>query len=188
MTTFIAEYKDILLFFGILIFGLPVLLPAVYASMHGFLEPKLVFTAALSAILFSDALWYALGSILREKIFDGVPFLGRGKRALEPILRFLRKHPFRSVFLARFTYGTKIVTNAVSGVERIPFGKFFAACAGSAVVWVGTLYALSYAASSIDAVRSTVRGFSVGLLALVLLVVGSGVLIRRYEEIHGSRE
>lgn len=188
MTTLLAEYKDILLFFGILIFGLPVLLPAVYASMHGFLDPKLVFTAALSAILFSDAFWYALGSILKERIFDDVPFLGRGRRALEPLLRFLRKHPFRSVFIARFAYGTKIVTNAVSGVERIPFGKFFAACAGSAVVWIGALYALSYAASSIDVVRSTMRGFSIGLLAFIALVVGSGILIRRYEETHGSRE
>lgn len=175
-----SEHHDILLFLGVLVFGVPVLLPAVYASTQGFLDPRLVFVAVSSALIFGDTLWYTLGVRMGEKIGEKFPFLTRSRKVIGPLRDILRKHPFRIVFLSRFTYGTKIATNVASGVERIHFPIFVSSCAGSTFLWVALMYALSYAIGNVDLVSRTLRGIGIGLLLLSLLVLGVMLVVRRY--------
>lgn len=165
----IAHYYDILIFLGIFFFGMPVLLPAVYASLHGGIDPIVVTFAALFAGVLSDTVWYAVGVTAGKRVHG---YLMQKREAdVKRVMALFEIYAFRLIFFSRFAYGMKTITNILAGSRRMPFKPFLCACVLSMTGWVALMYILAYAIGSIDILHSTVTGIQIGFLLVATLVL-----------------
>jgi membrane protein DedA with SNARE-associated domain len=134
---------------GLPLVGAPVLLAAGALAATGRFALSLVLLLPVLACLVGDGVWYTLG---RRR---GASVLGLLCRiSLEPDSCVRRtedtfaRHGIRVLLVAKFLPGLNNVAPPLSGVTRMPFGRFLAWDAAGAGLWVLAYVGLGYALSA----------------------------------------
>ena len=179
LTDLFARYGYFVVFFGVLLenAGVPVpgetiLLAGAALARFGHLSlPNVIVIAIIGAVLGDNIGFYIGrrgGRLLLERrgwIFGLTP--GR----LAQFDTFFNLHGAKTVFIARFVTGLRVVGAVLAGASTLPWGRFFVFNVAGAIAWATTFgfvgYALGYSWDTIER--------WIGHLGLALLVVIAAV-------------
>lgn len=180
LVTAIITYKYAFAALGILLVGEPVLVPALYLATIGVMDIVALMFIAVLATLLADMIWYFIGMhITRERLLK-LPWVRRQRNYVEQFSSFFESNSFRILFVSRFIYGVRIVTQLLCGMHHLSFRKYFAVNAASVLVWMALLVALVVAVdASVTAVQNTAAGLKLAFAVVVALVVAIHLLARR---------
>lgn len=180
MESLLAEHGYLGLFLGVLVFGYPVLLPAMYLAAQGSLSVAGLFALHLSVSLMSDSFWYGAGRMVPlERIRQW-----RLLRPMKPLLARLSSlgegDLLRFLFASRFLYGAKLSVNAISGALRLGFLPFTLVNACSTAVLFWALMGLAYTAGEVFTLLMGQQARLQGALwALLVMGVALNLGLRR---------
>jgi len=154
MEEFIRHYGDIAVFIGMFFAGEAVLFPAIYLALIGLLGWWHLVILAVIATTFSDFAWYVIGRKLRthskERKLSDLKVFGFGKNALERVSQLFEHYGPRIIIGSKFIYGTRTLTQFVSGYKHMPmrlYIKFNAIAVGiwlALMLFIGSLIALGF--------------------------------------------
>jgi membrane protein DedA with SNARE-associated domain len=175
LTDLFARYGYFVVFFGVLLenAGLPVpgetiLLAGAALARFGHLSlPYVVATAAAGAVLGDNVGFYIGrrgGRVLLERHGRR---LGLTPARLAQFDAFFARHGAKTVFIARFVTGLRVVGAILAGASRLEWGRFLVFNAAGALAWSVTFgvvgYLLGYSWETIER--------WIGHLGLVFLIV-----------------
>lgn len=123
-----------------------------------------------------DVIWYQLGRYL-----DKSAFVSRNvKKAAGHLDRGLEKHPGKTIFLAKFTYGLRHATLMRAGMVRMPIRKFLKADAAASVIWIAVIISLAFGTSfSLAYLQGKIHFVELALLAALLVFVAVFTAVSR---------
>ena len=175
LTDLFARYGYFVVFFGVLLenAGVPVpgetiLLAGAALARFGHLSlPNVIVVAIIGAVL-GDNIGFFIGRrggrLLLER--RGWVF-GLNPARLAQFDTFFNRHGAKTVFIARFVTGLRVVGAVLAGASTLPWGRFLVFNIAGAAAWATTFgfvgYALGYSWDTIER--------WIGHLGLVLLVV-----------------
>jgi membrane protein DedA with SNARE-associated domain len=93
--------------------------------------------------------------------------------------RFFDTHGAKTVFIARFVTGLRVVGAVLAGTSGLPWGRFLFYNASGAVAWAGTFGAVGYLLAYSWATLEEWMGRSGLILLAALAVILGGMLMRR---------
>jgi membrane protein DedA with SNARE-associated domain len=127
---------------GIPVPGETVLLAAGFFCKQGSLRLAIVIPCAIVAAILGDNFGYLIGRKGgRSFIEKRGKYIGLTKKRLKKVDGYFHEHAARTIFLARFVSGLRVVAAIGAGVSRVPWPKFALVNAAGAIVW-GTAIAL----------------------------------------------
>ena len=182
LTDLFARYGYFVVFFGILLenAGIPVpgetiLLAGAALARFGHLSLPAVVLVAIAGATLGDNIGFWIGRrggrVLLERHGR---MLGLTSARLDQFDGFFARHGAKTVFIARFVTGLRVVGAILAGASHMAWGWFLLFNAAGAVAWAATFgtvgYLLGYSWETIER--------WIGHLGLVLLVViaAGGVL------------
>ncbi len=137
-----------LLFVGLLVGGETILVPIVYFSLFGShnINIWIVMVLAIIATVISDTVWYAIGRSIRLQSFL-IERLGLEKVIKKPLnlaTKFLNSYDLKLLFISKFIYGTRIVMQIVSGIQKVPFWTYQSINTLAVITWFFLILILAY--------------------------------------------
>jgi membrane protein DedA with SNARE-associated domain len=181
-----AQYGYAVVFFGVFLenTGLPVpgetmLLAGAAMAQFGRLSLAKVITTAITGAILGDSLGFFIGRrggrVLAERYGPG---FGLGRRRLAEFDRFFARYGARTVFVARFITGLRVVCAVLAGASGLRWMTFLYYNATGAIVWSIAVAAAGYVlADSWDTLERWIGG--AGLAAFVLFVLAVGIAVAR---------
>jgi undecaprenyl-diphosphatase len=176
-----GRYGYAVVFFGVFLenTGLPVpgetMLLAGSALAHsGTLSLRWVIVTAIAGAILGDNLGFFIGRRGGRKVAERYgPRIGLTAAQLNEFDRFFQRHGPKTVFLARFITGLRVVGAVLAGGSGLSWRSFQLYNASGAVVWSTAVAMAGFALG-----RSwEVLEVWVGRLSLVGLVVGGGLVV-----------
>lgn len=184
-----AEYGYAVVFFGVLLenTGLPVpgetvLLAGGAMAQFGRLSLEWVIATAIAGAILGDNLGFFIGRhggrVLAERY--GSRF-GLSDRRLAEFDRFFARYGARTVFIARFITGLRVVGAVLAGASGLRWATFLFYNATGAIVWSIAVAIAGYLlAYSWDTLERLVGGFGLAAFVLFVLVLVVGVIRARH--------
>ena len=175
LTDLFARYGYFVIFAGVLLenAGVPVpgetiLLAGAALARFGHLSLPLVVLVAIAGAILGDNVGFFIGRrggrVLLER--RGRMF-GLTPARIAQFDGFFARHGAKTVFIARFVTGLRVVGAILAGASTLPWGRFLIFNAAGAIAWATTFgsigYLLGYSWETIE--------YWIGHLGLVLLVV-----------------
>ena len=175
LTDLFARYGYFVVFFGVLLenAGLPVpgetiLLAGAALARFGHLSIVWVVVTAIAAAIIGDNLGFLIGRRGGRRLLERYGRVyGLTPARLEQFDAFFARHGDKTVFVARFVTGLRVVCALLAGASALSWERFLVFNASGAVAWASTFGAVGY-----------LLGYSwetlerwIGHLGLVLLVV-----------------
>ena len=175
LTDLFARYGYFVIFGGVLLenAGVPVpgetiLLAGAALARFGHLSLPLVVLVAIAGAILGDNVGFFIGRrggrVLLER--RGRMF-GLTPARIAQFDGFFARHGAKTVFIARFVTGLRVVGAILAGASTLPWGRFLIFNAAGAIAWATTFgsigYLLGYSWETIE--------YWIGHLGLVLLVV-----------------
>jgi membrane protein DedA with SNARE-associated domain len=182
LTDLFARYGYFVVFFGVLLenAGVPVpgetiLLAGAALARFGHLSLATVIIVAIVGAVLGDNIGFFIGRR------GGRVFLERRGRMfgltperLERFDAFFRRHGAKTVFIARFVTGLRVVGAILAGASTLPWGRFLVFNAAGAIAWAATFgvigYLLGYSWETIE------RWIGHLGLALLIMIAAGGVV------------
>lgn len=143
------------------------------AAAGGFLRPERVFVAASIGNLAADSGWYLLGYLGNTRWLKrhGHWF----KISPAQIIWFeeaVKKHTIKILFVAKLTLSMALPALIATGMARVSWRRWFGAIFLAECIWTGSLVLGGYYLSeSIRTLESGIQMITLGLAALVLLIL-----------------
>lgn len=132
----------ILIFLGMIIEGDAVLFAASFLAYQGFFNPFIMAGTAFLGVLFGDFLWYWAGSWIKTPSF----FFWRWvQRIAQPFDAYLKRKPFRTIFVSKFAYGVHHALLFRAGVLGIRLTELAKVDFLSTSFWMSIVIGLGYA-------------------------------------------
>jgi membrane protein DedA with SNARE-associated domain len=173
--------SDLVAFFatviGTFLEGETVILTTTIFSSLGHYGLLTIFAASVVGTFVGDELMYWLGRFLgnttEPKIF-GKNIVS--EKAILRARRFFSNHGGKTVFLLRFTYGTRTTGYFLAGALRMPFWRFFVADTFAIICWVMVLMLLGKfigqpAINFISGWGGIIIGLSISIVLAITVVV-----------------
>jgi membrane protein DedA with SNARE-associated domain len=187
-----ARYGYAVVFFGVFLenAGLPVpgetvLLAGSALSHFGHLSLPMVVVTAIAAAILGDNLGFWIGRRGGRRLAERYgPSIGLTARRLEGFDRFFHRHGAKTVFMARFITGLRVVGAILAGASGLKWSTFLAYNAAGAVAWSITFGIVGYLLGrSWDLLEEWIGRSSIaGLGIVVILVVIWIATVRREQE------
>jgi membrane protein DedA with SNARE-associated domain len=183
-----ARYGYAVVFVGVFLenAGLPVpgetaLLAGAALSRSGTLFLPWVVATAIAGAIFGDNVGFLIGRrggrALLERFGARV---GLTPGRLAEFDRFFDKHGAKTVFIARFVTGLRVVGAVLAGTSGLPWGRFLLYNATGAVAWATTFGAVGYfLAYSWETLEEWIGRSGLALLAAAAIIAVVAVLRRR---------
>lgn len=165
-------------FLSMLFEGETLLFTTFYLAHQGYFSLPIIIIMAITGVLIGDTLWYKFGWYLEEKI----PWV---KKWLTPLSRhldaYLAKHPWRTIFIAKFSYGFHHAVLLRAGAVKINFKRFLELDIISSLCWIALIGGLGYLSSSSAVIlKQYLKYTEVGLfLGILLMIIVSHIIARR---------
>ncbi len=180
MTHELESYGLILLFLFVMLEGCGIPLPgetalitaAVLAGSGRFNIVEVIVVASVAAII-GDTIGYWIARLGGRRVIDRIPFGGdAAKRLLPRGEAFFERHGPKTVLIARFVAGLRIVIAWLAGLSKMPWLRFLAYNAAGGILWATTygLAAYFFGQAAVDAVEKY------GFFA-VIAIIGVGILV-----------
>jgi membrane protein DedA with SNARE-associated domain len=175
LTDLFARYGYFVVFFGVLLenAGIPVpgetiLLAGAALARFGHLSLVWVVTIAIAGAVLGDNIGFLIGRRGGRRLLERHGrLLGLTKQRLNQFDAFFARHGAKTVFIARFVTGLRVVGAVLAGASTLPWGRFLIFNAAGAVAWATTFGAVGYA---LGYSWETIERW-LGHLGLVFLVV-----------------
>jgi len=175
LTDLFARYGYFVVFFGVLLenAGVPVpgetiLLAGAVLARLGHLSIVSVVSIAIVGAMLGDNVGFLIGRRGGRRLLERHGrLLGLTKARLQQFDAFFARHGAKTVFIARFVTGLRVVGAVLAGASTLPWGTFLVFSAAGAVAWACTFGAVGYA---LGYSWETIERW-IGHLGLVLLVV-----------------
>jgi membrane protein DedA with SNARE-associated domain len=175
----VTDYTAV--FVGLVLFGGVILTPIVYLATIDAINTFHLTLLVTAAAVFSDSLWYALGRYLTKERLYSLPYLRNRMKQTERFSAFYERNGIRVVFLAKFVYGTRVVTQILAGMHRANFWKYLFAVTVGSVGWMWMLIGISYTINAgLGGIENTALKLQLAFLLLVIVVVIVSVAGRAY--------
>lgn len=170
-TALLLEYRYCFFFVGMFLGGEIVLLPAIFLSLQGVLNPAVIIIIGLIADLLSDTAWYSAGRFLPFSKVGHFKVVRRGQKIFSLLVSLFDRCPFQVVFWSKFVYGTRILTQVVSGVKKLPYVKYIVWNSFGFSAYLAFLFALAVLVNeSLGIFLETVR-YAKALIFLMFILV-----------------
>lgn len=166
---------------GVPVPGETILLAGAALAHFGRLSLGWVIAAAIAGAILGDNFGFFIGRrggrVLAERYG---PRLGLSEVRLAEFDRFFARYGARTVFIARFITGLRVVAAVLAGASGLRWPVFIFFNATGAIVWSIAVAAAGYLlAYSWDTLERLIGGFGVTALVLFVLVVVVGVMRAR---------
>ncbi len=192
MTHELESYGLILLFLFVMLEGCGIPLPgetalitaAVLAGSGRFNIVEVIAVASAAAIV-GDTIGYWIARLGGRRVIERIPFGGDAAQRLLPRGEaFFDRHGPKTVLIARFVAGLRIVIAWLAGLSKMPWLRFLAYNAAGGILWATTygLAAYYFGQAAVDAVAK--YGFLAVIVVVgvaILLYLGHRILKRRME-------
>jgi undecaprenyl-diphosphatase len=175
-----ARYGYGVVFAGVMLenAGLPVpgetvLLAGAALSHFGHLSLLGVIACAMTGAILGDNVGFAIGRRGGRSLAERVgPRLGLTTARLRAFDRFVDRHGARTVFIARFVTGLRVLGAALAGASQLPWRSFLFYNATGAVAWATTFGIVGYfLGHSWEQLERWVGRFGLALAALVAAAI-----------------
>ncbi len=160
---------------GLLVPSLPILLLTGGLIAQGALPFWPIFLAAAIGAIVGDAISYAVGYALKDRIKTVWPF-NKNVALIEQGERFFAQHGGKAIFIGRFITGVKAVIPGVAGMMSMSYRHFSVINVISAFVWA--------AAHILPGMLLTGWLKSIGLSLELVIIVGALVLTVLFVLLH----
>ena len=181
LTDLFARYGYFVVFLGVLLenAGVPVpgetiLLAGAALARFGHLSLPLVISIAIAGAILGDNVGFFIGRLGGRRLLERHGrLLGLTRARLDQFDKFFARHGAKTVFIARFVTGLRVVGAVLAGASTLAWGRFLLFNAAGAVAWATTFGAVGYA---LGYSWETIERW-IGDLGLVLLVVVGLVVV-----------
>ena len=181
LTDLFARYGYFVVFFGVLLenAGVPVpgetiLLAGAVLARLGHLSIVSVVSIAIVGAVLGDNVGFLIGRRGGRRLLERHGrLLGLTSARLNQFDAFFARHGAKTVFIARFVTGLRVVGAVLAGASTLPWGTFLVFNAAGAVAWATTFGAIGYA---LGYSWETIERW-IGHLGLILLVVVAVVAV-----------
>jgi len=156
-----------LLFFGMMVEGDIFLFSAAFLAQEGFFDVGDALTIALCGALLGDVVWYQLGLRLRLPF----PWLTRFiERVTKHFDAHLKKRPFHTIFISKFTYGLHHLILFRAGALKLSFREYVSAAFPATFFWLFIVGTVGYVfGASFELLRHYLRFAELALLLALVL-------------------
>lgn len=146
------------------------------ASAAGFMDPALVFIAAILGNLAADGLWYGVGYLGKaEWIVEHFGWLNLRPAHLQRLTADMHRHARKLLLIAKLTISISVPVLLATGIAKVPWRRWFWVVFFGEFVWTaGLVFAGYHFARSVTELE---LGLQIGA---VLTVTAFAFLIGRY--------
>jgi membrane protein DedA with SNARE-associated domain len=152
LTDLFARYGYFVVFFGVLLenAGVPVpgetiLLAGAVLARLGHLSLPWVISIAIMGAVLGDNVGFFIGRRGGRRLLERHgSLLGLTKARLDQFDAFFARHGAKTVFVARFVTGLRVVGAVLAGASTLRWGRFLVFNAAGAVAWATTFGAVGY--------------------------------------------
>jgi membrane protein DedA with SNARE-associated domain len=152
LTDLFARYGYFVVFFGVLLenAGVPVpgetiLLAGAVLARLGHLSLPWVISMAIVGAVLGDNVGFFIGRRGGRRLLERHGrLLGLTKARLDQFDAFFNRHGAKTVFVARFVTGLRVVGAVLAGASTLQWGRFLIFNAAGAVAWATTFGAVGY--------------------------------------------
>ncbi len=177
-----------LLFTGIFFAGDIIAIPSLFIAAVSTESFYLILTIAIGATLSADTLWYVLGKYLKKEDLYALPFLIKREKVRNAVDALFKKHGLKTVFLSRFVYGVRLITQALAGMHKIPFYKYIAVDALGVIVWFsGIALVISLIRLTLGEFHETILGIQIAAALILVILVGINVLGKKLLQLKNGK-
>lgn len=186
LTDLFARYGYFVVFFGVLLenAGVPVpgetiLLAGAALARFGHLSILGVVSIAIAGAVLGDNVGFLIGRRGGRRLLERHGRLfGLTQARLDQFDRFFARHGAKTVFIARFVTGLRVVGAVLAGASTLHWSRFLVFNAAGAVAWASTFGAVGYALGySWETIERWIG--HLGLVLLVVLAVGLALVVVR---------
>jgi membrane protein DedA with SNARE-associated domain len=180
LTDLFARYGYFVVFFGVLLenAGVPVpgetiLLAGAALARFGHLSIFWVISIAIAGAVLGDNAGFFIGRRGGRRLLERHGrMLGLTRARLDQFDAFFARHGAKTVFIARFVTGLRVVGAVLAGASTLPWGRFLAFNATGALAWAATFGAVGYALGySWETIERWIGDFGLVLLVVFAVVV-----------------
>jgi membrane protein DedA with SNARE-associated domain len=157
--------------------GETILLAGAALARFGHLSLLRVISIAIAGAVLGDNVGFLIGRRGGRRLLERHgPLLGLTKPRLDQFDVFFTRHGAKTVFIARFVTGLRVVGAVLAGASTLPWGRFLLFNAAGALAWATTFGAVGYALGySWETIERWVGHLGIVLLVVVGLVVALAV-------------
>ena len=168
------SFELLAVFFGSILFGESVIVPAILLSAQGIFSPLGVFTAAFLGTVVADIAWFLLGK-------HGIEFFSRFSttvkarytKYIERVEKRDEYHRLWFFIFFKFIYGIRILTIIYFSLHRMPFYRFLLIDVIGTSLWLAVAYTIAFPAwrglSSIFPSLESVQWMVLGIIIFAIL-------------------
>lgn len=169
---FILHYNYLFIFWGMIFFGESVLLPALYLSFEGLLDPYILFAIALIAPLVSDCIWYGLAMRVPFHKVQHWKRIEGHKDKFGHLLHAFDKYHLWILFISKFVYGSRVLVQIICGAKKVHFWRYLAVNAVGTTAYLLLLYGIAFSVNKTVGARliGEVKWAVVLFISIVLVI------------------
>ena len=185
LLTLFGRYGYVALFIGVFLenLGIPVpgetvLLAAGFFAKQGTLRLSIIIPCAIVAAIFGDNFGYWIGRRGGRKFIERRgKYIGLSAKRLSGVEKYFRQHGPRTIFVARFISGLRVVAALAAGVTHVRWPTFLLYNAAGAIVWATAMAFLGFLfGQSWSLLEHWVGGAGLVLVGLVATAILFAVL------------
>ncbi len=121
-----------------------VLLAAGFLAGREILTLRAAFIVAVISAIIGDNFGYLLGRTGGRRLFTIFSRNISGRRRYRFMKNFFARHGNKTILLARFVVGLRLMAGPMAGASGMPFSQFFLWNVVGALVWCGAMLAAGY--------------------------------------------
>jgi membrane protein DedA with SNARE-associated domain len=143
-TDFLLNHPYVMLFFGLVVAGETILIPAIFLAITGQLDMTAVFGVALLTTILSDTIWYFLGVYMPTERLRNLSILEKRQGLIKHLEHFFKRYSEIILFSSKYVYGTRVTVQILSGIHRMPFLRYQLVNLLGVASWTGLLIGIAF--------------------------------------------
>ena len=172
-TEWLESYSYVVSFFAPAFGGDAAAIGLAFLSAQGHYPLWTLFTFGVVGTVFADSVWFFIAKQrVVNTIRNGGRFSARYQKVEETVVRLSHSNDFLLLLLAKYIYGTRILTIFYVSLKELAFGKFLIYSSVTTVLWIIPICTIGWLAGmGFDMVLTMFRNVQLALAFLLVLVV-----------------
>jgi membrane protein DedA with SNARE-associated domain len=169
----------VFLFIGMFFLGETILLPAIYISFQGGLNPAKVILICTIATLIADLVWYYLASSVPVGKLKKWDRIAKHQDTFATLSGLFDKHNTRILFLSKFVYGTRILVQIICGMRKMNIGLYLGVNILGIITYILIAYVIA-AAVNITMSARLISDIRIAIIIFVIIVIGINLVLKYF--------
>ena len=184
---FAATMLESSAFIGVVVPGDVILaIGGIYAA-RGDLSLPVVIVLGIVGTACGESIGYWLGHRYGEALVRRLPFANRLEDRIERAREAFDRNASKVLLVGRFASGLRVIVPFTAGMGEVSYPRFMAFVIPTATVWAIGVSLLGYfLGSNVELIDKVLSRFGWGVLALLVIVVGGTIALRKWRERRGA--